>query len=667
MSTEPTTRTLHLTATPNPAFIDQPIHLLLTGALPNERVRLTAWLIDDAGRRWESRAEFTADATGSIDPSRDAPLPSGSPYRAVDPMGLFWSMRLNPEDAGARHQNRHQNNDQYLKRELTPTEITIEASAPSLRHIARLRIERHHVPPNATIRAVDGDHQGKTLAGLLFIPAPETPEPCDDNTLSPDAASAPRPRKRPAVITLGGSGGGLDWETAAAFSAHGYAALALPYFGFDPLPSSLNSIPLEYFERAIAWLCRQPEIDPGRLAIHGISRGGELALLLATKIPLIRAVVGVVPGNVVWQATGTPPPDSPADLISNFQSPSRNETHRGNNATSVALPLVPPSGATAYYEHATPNKENLAPASESSSLSKDNPDQNKNAPANSTGALPLAASSSAINSTEGRPPATNNDDGPDRNNSNDPAQAGLPLAPPSGATAHYNHPTPTQENPPAASAATPPAPASTGAALHPDARPVSASLKNEKVSTPTDAPTTPNAPTKKPRAPNSNDSRSSWTYRGSHLPFVPYAMARFRILTAIGVISFRRPVRFVNLHRDSLRQKDAALAAEIPVENAAAAILLISAEDDQVWPSEPMADAIVRRLTDHYYPHEFTHLKNPGAGHLLRLPHTPATTASSKLPNFGLRVAFGGNPADTAAARLRSWLATLSFLSRNLK
>jgi hypothetical protein len=568
-------RTLHLTSSPNPAFVDQPIHLLLTGALPSERVRLTAWLIDDAGRRWESRAKFTADATGTVDPARDAPLQSASPYRALDPMGLFWSMQLNPDDAGAGHQN----NDQYLKRELTPTEITIEASAPSLRHIARLRIERHHIPPNATIRAVDGDHQGQTLAGLLFIPAGETPDPSSEDAaalpLAPDAAASPRPRnyKRPAIITLGGSGGGLDWETGAALCAHGYAALALPYFGFDPLPSSLNSIPLEYFERAIAWLCRQPEIDPGRLAIHGISRGGELALLLATRIPLIRAVVGVVPGNVVWQATGTPPPETAADLISNFHA-----------ANSVNLPPNAPD----------------APAGPSAS------------PINTSATGVPPAASSAITTL-----------------------------------------TPNQLDPAAQTSADSSTAASSAAA----------SLAQPDSPNPSSQQAKPPVPIK--RTPG-NHERSSWTYRGSHLPFVPYAMARFRILTAIGVISFRRPVRFVNLHRDSLRQKDAAVAAEIPVENAAAAILLISAEDDQVWPSENMSDAIVRRLTDHHYPHEFTHLKNPGAGHLLRLPHTPATTASSKLPNFGLRVAFGGNPADTAAARLRAWLATLSFLSRNL-
>src|SRR5262249_8645392 len=157
---------------------------------------------------------YVADASGEIDLAKHAAV-AGS-YRGVDAMGLFWSLELNPGDAGQH--------DQYLKKELTPSEITIEASTPAQLRSARARLERHFVAPGTVVRAVD--EQG--LAGLLFLP---------------DAGV-----RRPAVITVGGSGGGLDWEIAAALAAHGYAAFALPYFGFDPLPSSLNSIPLEYFE-----------------------------------------------------------------------------------------------------------------------------------------------------------------------------------------------------------------------------------------------------------------------------------------------------------------------------------------------------------------------------------------------------------------------------------
>jgi dienelactone hydrolase len=484
---------MHIEIAPNPALVDREIRVRVSGAPPGEPVRVAAWTIDDAGRRWDSHAEFIARADGTIDLAEDASR--GGTYRGVDAMGLFWSLTLNPGDAGQH--------DQYLKRELTPCEITFEASAPGIRNIARARLERQYVAPGTVVRAVDEDG----LAGLLFLP--------------PRDITADGARKFPAVITLGGSGGGLDWETAAALAGRGYAAFALPYFGFEPLPPSLNSIPLEYFDRAIAWLCRQPEIDAGRLAVHGISRGGELALLLATRIPLLRAVVGVVPGHVVWQGTGQPPPEENS-LVAASQSTAAGARYGGGasaTATATAAPVDAATGANA----------------------------------------PRGGQSRAKN-------------GP----------------------------------------------------------------------------------------------RSSWTRRGEPLPFVPYAMSAFRIWTALRVITLRRPVQFARLHRDSLRQREAVERAAIPVEEIRAPILLISAGEDDVWPSEKMAEEIERRLAARGFAHEFTHVRNPGAGHMLRLPHTPATTLASKLPHFNLRIGFGGTPEATARARVRSWRETLAFLARHL-
>ena len=67
--------------------------------------------------------------------------------------------------------------------------------------------------------------------------------------------------------------------------------MGIAYFGIDSLPATLGEIPLEYFERALAWLVRQPEVQPGRLAVLGISRGSEMALQLGATFPAIRAVV----------------------------------------------------------------------------------------------------------------------------------------------------------------------------------------------------------------------------------------------------------------------------------------------------------------------------------------------------------------------------------------
>lgn len=120
------------------------------------------------------------------------------------------------------------------------------------------------------------------LVGTLFCPS--TPGP------------------HPAVIALGGVGGGLREGGAEALSSEGFAALALAYFGVEGLPRELVEIPLEYFERAIAWLKSQPEVDANRIALGGNSKGGELALLLGATYPEeVKAVIGYAPSAVVWQ------------------------------------------------------------------------------------------------------------------------------------------------------------------------------------------------------------------------------------------------------------------------------------------------------------------------------------------------------------------------------
>ncbi len=106
--------------------------------------------------------------------------------------------------------------------------------------------------------------------------------------------------RHPVVITLPGSGGGLSEGSAALLASHGYVGVALAYFGIESLPAGLVSIPLEYFERAYAWLRAQSFVDAERVAVMGTSRGGELALLLGATFPWVRAVIGYVPSGVTY-------------------------------------------------------------------------------------------------------------------------------------------------------------------------------------------------------------------------------------------------------------------------------------------------------------------------------------------------------------------------------
>jgi dienelactone hydrolase/uncharacterized protein (DUF2141 family) len=109
--------------------------------------------------------------------------------------------------------------------------------------------------------------------------------------------------KRPALLVLGGSEGGLGASSAvgASFTKQGYAVLALAYFMEDGLPQSLENIPLEYFDTAIDWLKRQPGVDADAVGVIGGSRGSEAALLLASRNPSVKAVMAFAPSGVVWQ------------------------------------------------------------------------------------------------------------------------------------------------------------------------------------------------------------------------------------------------------------------------------------------------------------------------------------------------------------------------------
>ena len=105
----------------------------------------------------------------------------------------------------------------------------------------------------------------------------------------------------PAVMILAGSNGGVYEWLAQAFASSGFAALTLPYFNYRDLPQELVEIPLEYFPRAVAWLKKQPAVKANRIAVAGGSKGGELALLLASLFNDFQAVVAWTPAAHAWE------------------------------------------------------------------------------------------------------------------------------------------------------------------------------------------------------------------------------------------------------------------------------------------------------------------------------------------------------------------------------
>lgn len=112
-------------------------------------------------------------------------------------------------------------------------------------------------------------------------------------------------KDKAAIIVIGGGPGGDYW--GREFANRGWVNLSLPYYRQEGLPPLMEEIPLEYFERAISWLGKQPEVDRDKIIVMGASRNAELALVIGSKLPkLVSGVIAFAPGAVSWSNTVLP-------------------------------------------------------------------------------------------------------------------------------------------------------------------------------------------------------------------------------------------------------------------------------------------------------------------------------------------------------------------------
>ena len=142
--------------------------------------------------------------------------------------------------------------------------------------------------PQLITRFVPLSNQGK-VQRQLYLPA---------------TASADNPA--PLLVFLGGSEGGMSLTNARreaerqAYLDAGFALLVIGYFGLPGIPSGLDRIELSGVLAAIEHSRSNPAVDGAKLSVLGVSKGAELALLLASRSVQISTVVGVVASDVVF-------------------------------------------------------------------------------------------------------------------------------------------------------------------------------------------------------------------------------------------------------------------------------------------------------------------------------------------------------------------------------
>lgn len=277
-----------------------PVALRIEGFDPGERITLELRRVASTGALAESRVLIDVGADGVLDPAVDTAL-EGS-YRGTDVAGPFWAM----QPSGRSDSDRGSLTVRAKRGDALLAERTVRL-LPFASHIAMEEI-------------------GEFAGARLYRPR-------RDDAL-------------PLVIVLGGSEGGSATGRALAprFAELGYAALALPYYNpawtgedLPGLPEAFLDIPVERLAAVKDWAERRADLAPDRIAVYGVSKGGEFAMLAAARFPWLRAAIGIVPSDVVWEGWGSTAPEGTTSSFSWQGAPLDFVPYRGMSEAIDAL------------------------------------------------------------------------------------------------------------------------------------------------------------------------------------------------------------------------------------------------------------------------------------------------------------------------------------------
>lgn len=260
---------MQLYAEPRKALVDEEIDIRISDLPPFGRVKLSASMrLPWAEKtRFESYAMFTADAQGALNLSTQKP-DSGT-YDFPDAMGLILSMKMVKGSL-----------KDIVKNISTDKSLLIEITAEHGDKQACVTLERLYKKPEIkSQRITDG------FVGELFY----TENPSNKT-----------------IVALGGSDGNMAALSiiSAQLASHGFHVLSVAYFNETGLPKKLAEVPIESFEKVFQWLEQNPITKGNEIYVHGTSKGGELALLLASKYPFIKKVAAFAPHAYCFQGLG---------------------------------------------------------------------------------------------------------------------------------------------------------------------------------------------------------------------------------------------------------------------------------------------------------------------------------------------------------------------------
>lgn len=163
-------------------------------------------------------------------------------------------------------------------------------------------------------------------------------------------------------------------------------------------------------------------------------------------------------------------------------------------------------------------------------------------------------------------------------------------------------------------------------------------------------------------------AKPAWTRGGQPTPLLPPPWDPVSMKEAQDAMASGKPFASRAGILRALESAGARVAeATIPVERTQGAILMMSAEDDQLWGAR-LTELAEERLKASAFGYPFEHRRYAGAGHFGCLPpNLPATSTAARHPLVPMALEFGGNARDNAAASADLWPRIVTFLHQHLE
>ncbi|XP_076053242.1 acyl-coenzyme A thioesterase 5-like isoform X4 [Oratosquilla oratoria] len=279
MATSTTTKDVQLLITPQSCLQDEPVKIQVQGLSPGQVVTLHTSTKDVRGAEFMAHAHYRANTQGEVDVTTMES--EGGRYTGNFPMGLIAGMAPAPHVYKyTRFFKRDVENPNKIEASVFDGHLTDQDLYADTREDALASIvhERHYMAPGVQRIPV---RYGRVRA-TLFLPPGDGPFP--------------------GVVDMFGTAGGLLEYRSAQLASRGFASLALAFFAFEDLPKTLEEFDIAYFEEAVDFLLKHEKVMKSGVGTIGVSKGGDLALSMATYIPKVKASVWINGCNANVQA-----------------------------------------------------------------------------------------------------------------------------------------------------------------------------------------------------------------------------------------------------------------------------------------------------------------------------------------------------------------------------